>query len=232
MRLLIVEDEPIIARRLLQFCRKILGDQIETISTAGSFDAASAQLAEKAFDVVLLDLNLSGQDGMSLLSTYVAGSFHTIVVSANVDQALRAFEYGVLDFVAKPFTEERLAQALDRVAHPVERTPYSARCLAVRKPNRIELVAVDDVLYVEGADKYSELVLRDGRRELHDKTLTHLEVVLPTVFERIHKSYIVRMSEVARMVALEGSHYEVELKNGQRLPVGRARYHEIKARLR
>ncbi len=232
MRILIVEDEPAIARRVQQFCRKILGDRLETLTGVGSFDAASAHLAEKAVDVVLLDLNLAGRDGMELLTTCVAGSFHTIIVSANLDQALRAFEYGVIDFVAKPFTEERLAQALARVANTAGRAPYSARCLAVHKSGRIELVALEDVVFIEGADKYSELVLRDGRRELHDKSLTRLEAVLPPVFERIHKSYIVRMSEVARLHAREGSRYEAELHDGRRLPVGRTRYQEIKARLR
>lgn len=231
MRILVVEDEPLIARRVQQFCRRILGDRLETLASVGSFDAARAYLAEKPVDVVLLDLNLSGQDGMELLGTYVAGSFHTIIVSANIDQALRAFEYGVIDFVAKPFTEERLAQALERVSNPIGRTPYSARCLAVHKSGRIELINMDDVLYIEGAGKYSELVLVDGRRELHDKTLVRLEVVLPAIFERIHKSYIVRMNAVARLHAFEGTRYEAELKNGIRLPVGRTRYQEIKARL-
>ena len=232
MRVLVVEDEPLIARRVQQFCRRILGDSLETLASVGSFDAASAYLAEKPVDVVLLDLNLSGQDGMELLATYVAGSFHTIIVSANTDQALRAFEYGVIDFVAKPFTEERLTQALERVSNPTGRTPYSARCLAVHKLGRVELISMDDVLYIEGAGKYSELVLVDGRRELHDKTLVRLEVVLPAIFERIHKSYIVRMSAVARFHIFEGTRYEAELKNGMRLPVGRTRYHEIKARLK
>ena len=60
--------------------------------------------------MLLLDLNLGDSDGMTLLESKVAGSFHTIIVSATTDQALRAFEHGVLDFVPKPFAEERLNQ--------------------------------------------------------------------------------------------------------------------------
>jgi DNA-binding LytR/AlgR family response regulator len=230
MRILIVEDEPLIARRLEQFCQGILQDRLELIRRAPTFDAASDDLARQAFDVVLLDLKLQERDGMDLLRSAVAGSFHTIVVSANLDQALRAFEFGVIDFVPKPFSRARLEQALVRAGGAGGRAPRAAQRLAVRKLGRIELLSVADILYVEGSDKYSELVLADGRRELHDKSLLRLEAILPAGFERTHKSYLVRMSAVARIFSLEGSRYELELKNGVRLPVGRTRYRSLKAR--
>jgi DNA-binding LytR/AlgR family response regulator len=154
-----------------------------------------------------------------------------VIVSANTDRALEAFQYGVLDFVPKPFTRERLAQALARVHGPVTRAGQAARNLAVKKAGRIELVPVDDVLYVQGAGNYSELVLADGRKELHDKTLERLEALLPEDFERTHKSYLVRLSAIKALHASEGSHYELELKNGTCLPVGRTRYKELRERL-
>jgi len=230
MRILIVEDEPAIARRLLQFCRTILMEKLEVAMVAETYAAASAQIAALPFDVMLLDLALQDRDGMELLAQSVCESFHTIIVSANTDQALRAFEYGVVDFIPKPFTVERLVQAFRRV-QPGGRAAQSARCLGVRKHGRVELIPVDDLLYIEGANKYSELVLADGRRELHGKTLAGLEALLPPAFVRIHKSFVVRMSAVLRIYALEGGRHEAELKNGVRLPVGRSRFQEIKARL-
>lgn len=229
MRILIVEDEPLVARRVQQFCRKILGDRTEVLHIAGSFDAAATWLADSPIDVVLLDLNLAGEDGMQLLKTSVAGAFHTIIVSANTDQALRAFEYGVIDFVPKPFTIDRLAQALQRAEGTASHSPFRAQRLAVRKHGSLALIPVEDVLYVQGADKYSELVLINGRRELHDKNLERLHAVLPPDFERIHKSYLVRMSTVAKLHVLGGSQYEAELRDGQRLPVGRTYYQTLKS---
>ncbi len=231
MRVLIVEDEPLIAQRLERFCRVILGEKLESLRVAALFSEAAARLDESPIDVLLLDLNLHGRDGMELLRASVAGSFHTIVVSANTEQALRAFEYGVIDFVPKPFSQERLAAALARVTELNGRAAGAAKFLAVKKYGRVELVEIDRVLYVEGAGAYAELVLDDGRRELHDKTLEKLHALLPPVFERVHKSYVVRMSAVKALHAAEGSHYEVELKNGVRLPVGRTRYKEIRERL-
>src|SRR5688572_26635452 len=231
MRVLIVEDEPLLAQRLERFCREILGARLETMRVANLLSEASARLDESPIDLLLLDLNLHGRDGMELLASSVAGSFHTIIVSANTDQALRAFEYGVIDFVPKPFTQERLAQALQRVTELNGRAACAARFLAVRKPGKVDLVPIDRVLYVEGAGAYAELVLDDGRRELHDKTLEKLHALLPPVFERIHKSYLVRLSAVKALHAHEGSLYEAELRNGSRLPVGRTRYKELREKL-
>jgi two-component system, LytTR family, response regulator len=230
MRLLIIEDEPLIAQRLERFCHEILGDALIAPHSSESLGDAEGWLKENPADVLLLDLNLGGADGMTLLRRSVAGSFHTVIVSANTDRALEAFEYGVLDFVPKPFTKERLAQALQRASDAGARAG-GAKYLAVKKSGRVELIAVSDVLYVQGAGNYSELVLADGRRELHDKTLERLATVLPPQFERIHKSFLVRLGSVRALHASEGSHYEAELKNGLCLPVGRTRYKELREKL-
>jgi DNA-binding LytR/AlgR family response regulator len=231
MKLILIEDEPLVAQRLERFCREILASDLERLHAAGSFEEATAQLDENPVDVALLDLNLEGRDGMELLKRSVAASFHTIIVSANADRALEAFQYGVIDFVPKPFSRERLAQALDRIRQPGARGPATTRFLAVKKAGRIELVGIDDVIYVQGAGNYSELVLANGRRELHDKTLEKLQEILPSDFERIHKSYLVRLSAVKALHTAEGSHYEAELKGGQTLPIGRTRYKELRTKL-
>jgi len=231
VRVLIVEDEPLIAQRLERFCREILGDKLESVRGATLLSEASARLDEAPIDLLLLDLNLHGRDGMELLKASVAGSFHTVVVSANTEQALRAFEFGVIDFVPKPFSKERLAQALARVTEQNGRAACAAKFLAIKKFGKVELVPIDRVLYVEGAGAYAELVLDDGKRELHDKTLEKLHALLPPVFERIHKSFVVRWGVVKALHASEGSHYEAELKNGLRLPVGRTRYKELREKL-
>ncbi|HVU18504.1 MAG TPA: LytTR family DNA-binding domain-containing protein [Candidatus Didemnitutus sp.] len=231
MRILIVEDEAVVARWIEQSCRRCLGARLETLRVAGTFAAARAALEEAPIDALLLDLNLGGEDGMALLETSVAGSFHTIIVSANTEHALRAFEHGVIDFVPKPFTDARLAQALARLTETGGHSPHAARYLAVRKHGRVQLVAVERVRYVQGADDWAELVLDDGRRELHDKTLEKLGAILPSDFERIHKSFLVRLSAVRALHVHEGSRYEAELSDGTRLPVGRTRYKELREKL-
>lgn len=103
--------------------------------------------------------------------------------------------------------------------------------LAVKKQGRIELIPIPDILFIQGADNYVELVLRDGRRELYDSTLARIGAILPADFFRIHKSYLVRLSAVQRIHVHAGSHYAVELIGGQILPVGRTHYHGLRSKI-
>lgn len=81
-----------------------------------NLEDAQDSLVSQPVDVMFLDLNLHGKDGFLLLHEQLVQPFHTIVVSANTDRALEAFELGVLDFVGKPFTQERIDKALQRFA--------------------------------------------------------------------------------------------------------------------
>lgn len=230
VHILIVEDEPIIARRIARLTRSILDDADLRIETARLVDTAHDALLERDIDLLFLDLNLHGADGFDLLKTSVAGAFHTIVISAYTDRAIEAFELGVLDFIGKPFGRERLTQALQRLRTDA-RTAPPARYLAVRTSGRVTLIDVERVRYLQGAGSYSELVLRDGSTELHDKPLKRLVTLLPGDFVRIHRSYVVRMSAVAHFHTREGSRYAVELHDGTMLPVGRTRVDAIRDRL-
>ena len=231
VKILAVDPEPRTADLLGQHCRAILAHRLERFATADSLPAATARLGETPYDIVLLDPQLPRGNGLDLLALPAGRSFRTIVVSARTDLALSAFDCGVLDFVPKPVDRERLALALRRVAPPPEHPGPAEQFIAVRRLGRIELVAVDDLLYVEGADKYSELVLANGARNFHDQCLGRLEATLPAAFVRIHKSYIVRFSQIARLHVRKGSRYSAELRNGTLLPIGRSRYLQIKARL-
>jgi len=230
VRILIVEDEPIIARRTARLTRSILGEANLTIETAEQLDAAHDALRADDIELLFLDLNLHGADGFDLLKASVAGAFHTIVISAYTDRAIEAFKLGVLDFIGKPFGRERLAQALRRLRTDA-RTDPPARYLAVRTGGRVTLIDVERVHYLQGAGSYSELVLHDGSTELHDKSLKRLVTLLPGDFVRIHRSYVVRMSAVAHVHSREGSRYAVELRDGTMLPVGRTRIDAVRQRL-
>ncbi|MEO0557698.1 MAG: LytTR family DNA-binding domain-containing protein [Bacteroidota bacterium] len=229
MRVLIVEDEPVIARRLARLLGEVAEGEITHIETRATLGDASSRLAAGDVDVVFLDLNLNGRDGFELLKETVAGAFHTVVVSAHTERALEAFEIGVLDFVGKPFDAERLRMTVDRLRSA--RAEHPAAALAVRTAGRIDLVPIAEVAYVKAAGAYSELVLRDGARRLHSKPLDRLLAVLPASFERVHRSYLVPLNDVVRLRAQEGSRYALELANGEEIPVGRTRVESVRERL-
>ena len=115
MKILIVEDEAAIAKSIETKCKHILGSKLESIKVIYSLHRANEYIVENEIDVCILDLNLNGLSGFDLLKTAVAYNFHTIVISANTDQAITAFEYGILDFLGKPFDEIRLKKAFKKV---------------------------------------------------------------------------------------------------------------------
>mgnify|MGYP005725447645 CR=1 FL=1 len=229
MKILIVEDESRIARYLEKLTREILADRLASLNIASNIKQAKNFLQDNAIDLLLLDLNLEGEDGFKLLENIVAGSFHTIIVSAYKEKALKAFEYGVLDFVPKPFSRERLHQAFFRALDNSKSAAVAAKYLAIKKQGRIRLIDVQQILYIKGARSYSEVYLASGQSVLHDKSLNKLDAILPESFVRIHKSYIVKMSAVKNILVHSGTRYEVVLNDTIKLPIGRTKYKELKA---
>lgn len=230
MNILIVEDESRIAKRIQRMTRDIFGDNLQSLKHTDNLHEAMRFIEKNSLDLVLLDLNLNGENGFDLLTTAVSESFHTIIISAYKDQAITAFEYGVLDFVPKPFNRSRLEQAFNRVIAEEKSENDQIKLLAVKKRGKIQLIPIEDLLYIKGAGAYTELFLTDGTKELHDKSLENLEQLLSHTFERIHKSYLVKISEVKEISVKSGSKYMAELNNGDLIPIGRTKYKDIKAK--
>ncbi|HYI08573.1 MAG TPA: LytTR family DNA-binding domain-containing protein [Thermoanaerobaculia bacterium] len=227
MRVAIVEDESVVARRLARMVRDIVGADT-AIEHAPSLPQAVDLIQARAIDLLFLDLNLNGRDGFDLLEQAAAARFETVIVSAHHDQALRAFEYGVADFVPKPWSEERLRMAIDRARGREPRTRTSR--LIVRKGRQTQAIDVEQLLFVQGADDYSELHLADGSTHLHEKTLASLEAQLPAAFARVHRSFIANLSR-ARAVRSGGGRTLLVFDGGTVVPIGRIYRAEVRERL-
>lgn len=221
MRVMVVEDEAIVARRLVRLIRRILGETLTGLEVAPSLARARDALERTPPDLVFLDLNLNGRDGFRLLTEATACAFQTIVVSAHDQAAIRAFEHGVTDFVAKPFGEDRLALAIARARERWEERPAALRYLMVRRSGDLVPVAIEHLRYIRGAGDYSELCGDDGDQFLHDKSLTTLTRLLPPAWRRIHRSYLVDEGRIARYRSQPGSRYFAVLTSGEELPVSR-----------
>lgn len=233
MKILIVEDEIMVARAL----KRMLGDLHKGVSSIVhkmDLEGAMQEIETNIPDLLLLDLNLNGEDGLRILSDCVAAPFQTIIVSANTDQAIQAFEYGVVDFVPKPFDEERLKKALDRLLAPDNETVCGQGCaefLGIRKGGNTLVLCVDDVEFIKAADNYSEVTLSSGSVHLHEKNLRQLLQILPSYFQRIHKSHLVNMRKIEGLNSFEGSRYEVSLQSEKILPAGRKYVSALRERL-
>ncbi|KFF05557.1 LytR/AlgR family response regulator transcription factor [Flavobacterium reichenbachii] len=230
MKILIIEDEARIAKRIERMTRDFF-DKEAQILLCDSVENGSNAIESQPIDLLLLDLNLNGEDGFDVLQSVVAKSFQTIIISAYTEKAITAFAYGVLDFVPKPFDVIRLSQAFERFTKPEKQSGRDLQFLAVKKAKVIKLIDIKDIRYIKGAGIYTELHLSDGRMELHDKSLESLEKLLPPSFERIHKSYILCWYEADKLVVEAGGKYSMLLKNAELLPVGRSKYKELRHKM-
>ena len=230
LNIVVVEDEALVAKRLIRFLGVCLKEQSHTIYHFDTLDDAEEYLSERSIDLLMLDLNLNGQDGFNLLKSQLSASYNTIVVSANTDRALEAFELGVLDFVAKPFSQERLDKALQR-ALGKRSVGKGIQNLCIEKKGRLELVMLTDVAYIQAAGHYSEIIMHDGTEHLHNKSLTKLLCILPTNYQQVHRSYVVALDEIEKILKHAGSQYELIIDNGKIIPLGRSYYVSVKEAL-
>jgi len=230
LRIVIVEDEVMVARRTIMFCKKILAERLESVEHFSVIEDAEDYLSSHDIDLLLLDLNLNNKDGFELLKNKLALGFNTIVISANTDRAIEAFEYGVIDFIGKPFKEERLKTAFERIDGK-ENSYKRRKYLPIKKYGSIEMCNIEEIISIKAEGHYSELKMQDGSTELYDKNLERLLKLLPEEFIRVHKSYAVAIGKVKTLHRYEGSRYELELSNGDKVPLGRTRYVDIKDKL-
>ena len=219
MHVVIAEDEPMVAQRLVRLTRNILRNDAAFIECAADLTSALNLLSGRDHPVLILDLNLAGEDGFALVSQALVQPCRTIVVSDNTDRAMEAFELGVVDFVAKPFTEERLALALQRAK---EGGRERNGRLVTSHAGKVELIPLETIAAIHGDDDYSSIETLEGRRYLHARTLIALLEMLPSTFRRVHRSHIVNLAYAKRIVTKPSGSRAVELSNGTQVPISRA----------
>lgn len=237
LRALIIDDEAP-ARLLLREDLKA-HPQIELVGECtNGFEAVKA-VAELHPDLLFLDVQMPKLSGFEVLELLGSQRPAVIFVTAYDHYALRAFEVCAIDYLLKPFTPDRLAEALRRV-DPL-RTVEAAALRRAARPDgaplervlvrdgcEIHVVLVEQLDYVEAQDDY--LVLVSGARKLRkQQTLGQIEQDLdPARFVRIHRSYLLNVERLARLELYAKDSRVAILRDGTRLPVSRAGY----ARLR
>ncbi|MBU2968961.1 LytTR family DNA-binding domain-containing protein [Pseudoalteromonas sp. C2R02] len=231
MHIVIVEDEPIIAQRLKRQIGEILEAEKPMIKWFDDIEDANEYLTQQSIDLLMLDLNLHGENGLDLLKDISAKSFHTIIVSAYSEQAITAFEYGVLDFVGKPFQKERLEAALMRFTDKNGHASNELKQLAIRKHDGLSFIKIADINFIKADGHYTQLHTNSTGIALHDKAIDKLAMLLPNQFIRVHRSYIVDINKVVALKIGSGASYQLLMQDNNEVPVSRSRYQQVKSLL-
>jgi two-component system LytT family response regulator len=240
MRVAIVDDEPL-ARGIL---RELLAahDDVEIVAECGNGFEAVKAVSDLKPDLLLLDVQMPKLDGFDVLDL-VGGELPVIFITAYDEYAIRAFDVHAVDYLLKPFSGDRLGEALDRARERVRtHEPAPVRdIVSVARPDRVPLqrilirdradvhvIPVGKIDYLESQDDYVA-VRTGGKTYLKEQTLAELEKLLdPGAFVRIHRRYILNLVRLAKIeLAVTDSRIAI-LTDGTQLPVSRSGY----ARLR
>ena len=228
MNILLIEDEVPISKFIKKKVNEVLNHETK-IDTAYTLNDGIIKAKKEQYDLCLLDLNLNNENGFNFLQEIKQKDFETIIISANTENALKAFEYSVLDFVPKPFDLDRLKLAFDKYfAKKNEKKPQK-EYLTSRKSGKNFVIEVSEIEMFKAADIYVEAFLRNGKKELLDKTMEQLEKLLADKFLRIHRSYLIDKREILEFYHAGGGSYRIHMKNGKELPVSRSRYKLVQA---
>ncbi|KQV44926.1 LytTR family DNA-binding domain-containing protein [Duganella sp. Root336D2] len=219
LRALIVDDEPLARSNVALLLAR--DPAIALVGQCGSAEEALAALPAARPDLLFLDVEMPECDGFDLLERLgTAPPFAIVFVTAHHQFALRAFEVGALDYLLKPFDDQRFERVLERVKERL-RAPGETRRFIVRNGNALEVVKFTDIDWVEASDYYATLHAA-GRAHMLRRSLSDLEGELaPHGFQRIHRSAIVNLERVRTLELHEDGEYEVVLDGGQRLRMSR-----------
>ena len=257
IRVLVVDDEPLARERLLDLLAHEPG--VEVVGTADNGVAAVEAIRTRHPDLVFLDVQMPGKTGLDVVRDVGADAMPaTIFVTAFDQYALRAFEVAALDYLVKPFDDERFEQAFGRARRLIElremgklreqllavlqqggasaqpvgagTSPYLER-IAVEMRGKVRVVPVEQIDYITASGPYAELHTGERTHIIRETMQTLEERLDPRQFIRIHRSAIVRLALVDTLLRGAGGDYEVQLKGGLRLPVSRSRREELERRL-
>jgi two-component system LytT family response regulator len=242
LRVLIVDDEPLIRTGIRNGLSVLDGVEIAGECESGS--AAIEAILSRRPDLVLLDVQMQDCTGLDVVQQVGPERMPPVIfVTAYDEYAVKAFELNAVDYLLKPFDDERLRHGIERAReriaglkqtslseqlqalldsrHQDSRRQRWTERIVVRNGERFDFVPVESIDWVESANNYVQL--HCGAKEyLLGETLTNLENRLnPDKFIRIHRRRIVNISRVGTVHSMLGGTYEMELRGGTRLTTGR-----------
>jgi two-component system LytT family response regulator len=219
LRAIIVDDEPLARSNVAALLAH--DPAITLVGQYGAAEDVLAALPAVRPDLVFLDIEMPECDGFELLERIgPAPSFAIVFVTAHHQFALRAFEVGALDYLLKPFDDQRFGRVLARVKERLQ-APGASQRFIIKHGNALVVVKFAEIDWIEASDYYSTLHV-GGRTHMLRRSLAELEALLSAHgFFRIHRSAIVNLDRVRALEIRADGEYEVVLDPACRLRMSR-----------
>ncbi len=260
LRVLIADDELLARQRLEDLLAK--KNEVDLIGMAVNGQQAVEVIRSLAPDLGFLDVQMPGLTGLEVVREIGPEKMPTTIFVTAYDQyALKAFEVAALDYLLKPFEDERFEQTFSRAVKTLElrkmgemtgqlvtllqgiegiaqpdapvskQAPAYLERIAVEMRGQMQIVPVVRIDYITASGHYAELHVGEDTHLIRERMQTLEERLDPRMFFRIHRSAIVRLDRIESLLHGVGGDYAVRLKDGRRLKVSRSRREELEQRL-
>lgn len=243
IKALIIDDEQLARQLIRNYLKTFAG--IEIIGECENGFEGVRSIAELKPDLVFLDIQMPKLNGFEMLEL-IDNPPEIIFITAHNDYAIRAFEMNAVDYLLKPYSQERIISAVQKAAEKIKsgagknnkieqliHQPLSEKLerIVVKTGTKIKMIPVDRINYLEAQDDYIMLYTDEGKH-LKQGTMKYYEEHLDSSkFIRVHRSYIVRIDQVVQLEPYSKDNYLLKLKNGTALKVSRNGLKTLKDKL-
>lgn len=242
IKAIVIDDEKLARDIVKTYLKKY--SSIELIGECSNGFDAIKMINDLSPDLLFLDVQMPKLTGFEMLE--IIEKPPTIIFTTAFDQyAIKAFEVNATDYLLKPFSEERFAEAVNKAIRQIEnksdtnkkidgllkhienRDEYIDR-VVIKNNQKIFIIPVTEIKYIEAQDDYV-MIYSDKGNFLKQKTMKYFEENLnPLEFLRIHRSYIVRIANIKLIELFEKETYFALLNDGKKLPISKSGYQELK----
>lgn len=218
---LIVDDEPLARARVKRLMQKHAS--FRCIGEIDCADGVEALLKQEPVQLIFLDISMPGQSGVELASQLRLQfpRMKIVFLTAHPEYALEAFELHANGYLVKPLDSDKLDALLTTIFPSMETLSYYVG-------SELRYVQVADVIVAEADEKYTRVTLTTGQQALIDSSLKSLLDKFPTHFIQIHRSTLVKRTEISALELHEQKHYVYLKSLSNRYEVSRRAYTQLK----
>ena len=238
LRAYVVDDEPLARDELKYLLAR--SREVEVLGESDSIEDALQDIVLLKPDIVFLDIELAGENGLNLAVRLEDISPVPAIVFATAydEYALQAFEVNAADYLLKPFSEERIHKTISKIKNlhlykdePPKEVTNSILCkgkIAVMAEEKIILLTCSDIVYLESYEGKCKIQMIDQFHKVSE-TLIGLEKKLSnTQFFRVHRSFIINIDHILEILPWFNSTYNLRMSDGSKIPVSRTYVKELK----
>jgi len=238
-KIITIDDEPLARSIVKEYLQKY--PELEVVQECNDGFEGFKAIQQHHPDLIFLDIQMPKINGFEMLELLDQAPA-VIFTTAFDEYAIKAFEAHAIDYLLKPFSQDRFDKAIQKwreqkvssqkntedLLETASHSPAQSQRIVVKTGSKIKIIPVHDVLYLEAADDYVKVHTQEGNF-LKNKTMSHFEKTLdPQQFVRSHRSYIINIQQITRIDPYEKDNHVAILKSGAKVPVSRNGYVKLR----